>query len=87
MKISPISAVDVKKIKAQKYNSNPVKSTVNEKQYDANKMFGIYFGKDLVSFKGIDFNQTIKDNYFQLPFYTTIKTISIYYVRQGITSA
>ncbi len=67
MKISPISAVDVKKIKAQKYNSNPVKSTVNEKQYDANKMFGIYFGKDLVSFKGIDFNQTIKDNYFQLP--------------------
>ena len=67
MKISPISAVDVKKIKAQKYNSNPGNSTVNEKQYDASKMFGVYFGKDLVSFKGTDFNQTIKDNYFQLP--------------------
>lgn len=67
MKISSISAVDVKKIKAQKYSSNPVNMAVNNKQYDANKMFGVYFGKDLVSFKGTDFNQTLKDNYFQLP--------------------
>ena len=67
MKISSISAVDVKKIKAQKYSSNPVNLAINNKQYDANKMFGVYFGKDLVSFKGTDFNQTLKDNYFQLP--------------------
>ena len=67
MKISPISAVDVKKVKAQKNTSNPVKTANNNKQYDASKMFGIYFGKDLVSFKSSDFNQTLKDNYFQLP--------------------
>ena len=67
MKISPISAVDVKKVKAQKNTSNPVNTVNNNKQYDASKMFGIYFGKDLVSFKGSDFNQTLKDNYFQLP--------------------
>lgn len=67
MKISPISAVDVKKVKAQKNTSNPVNTANNNKQYDASKMFGIYFGKDLVSFKSSDFNQTLKDNYFQLP--------------------
>ena len=71
MKISSISAVDAKRIKAQRHSSNPVNLAVNNKQYDASKMFGVYFGKDLVSFKGEDFNQTLKDNYFQLPECTT----------------
>lgn len=67
MKILSISAVEAKKVRAQKYSSNPVNMAVNNKQHDANKMFGVYFGKDLVSFKGDDFNQTLKENYFQLP--------------------
>ncbi len=67
MKILPISAVKVDKVKAHKNISNPVNTAINEKQYDAKKMFGVYLGKDLISFKGSDFNQTLKDNYFQLP--------------------
>ncbi len=67
MKITPISAVKVEKVKENKNSKNPVNIAVNEKQYDANKMFGVYLGKDLISFKGSDFNQTLKDNYFQLP--------------------
>lgn len=67
MKISPINALNVKSVELRKNATNPVNQVANYKQYDSNKMFEIYFGKDLVSFKGANFNQTLKDNYFQLP--------------------
>lgn len=67
MKISPINAINVKKIEAKKRAANPVSAAANQKQYDASQVFGVYFGKDLISFKGTDFNKTLKDNYFQLP--------------------
>lgn len=67
MKISPINAINVKKIEAKKSVTNPVSVQVSKKQYDQSMMFGVYLGKDLVSFKGADFNKTLKDNYFQLP--------------------
>lgn len=67
MKISPINAVNIKKIKQQNYGSTPTITGNNHKLYNPNQMFGVYFGKDLVSFRGADFQQTLKENYFQLP--------------------
>ena len=67
MKISPINAINVKRVREQKNTTNPVNTAISNKQYDTNKMFGIYLGKDLISFKSSNFQQTLKDNYFQLP--------------------
>lgn len=65
MKISPINALNVQRVRIQKNKTVPSVSYNNNVNVYTSP--AVFFGKDLVSFKGAEFNQTLKENYFQLP--------------------
>ena len=68
MKITPISRADsIKRLQKSNNITSPIQNSVNN-SYNPNTIFNVYFGKDLVSFKGAkSFEQTLKENYFHLP--------------------
>ena len=68
MKVTPLSSADsIKRIHKSNNVTSPIQNSVNN-SYNPNTIFNVYFGKDLVSFKGTkSFEQTLKENYFCLP--------------------
>ncbi|MBQ3640732.1 DEAD/DEAH box helicase [bacterium] len=69
MKIAQIhSNYGVNRLLNKNYPTNPIyKNTDNKYTGMPQNLSGIYLGRDLVSFKSKGFQDTIKENYFQLP--------------------
>lgn len=64
MRITPINASNVKNSRIKKHIKVSGSKNLNENSY---KSTNVFLGKDLVAFKGSEFTQTLRDNYFQLP--------------------